>query len=149
MRIMMDAIHESGLLPSTPSIFLLNSFAYADTGSVANHNIVKPIHLKRTWKSEYGVVVVEKSLDDDNRVIITMETGCGRSLVAKALGVFDYFMHNSSIEAQDILILDAKRNINIRMEDLNADNLCKLVLPTNTSEEWWDSNVLPILEKIW
>ena len=148
MRILMDAIHESGLLPSTPSIFLLNAFAYADTGSVANHNIVKPMHLMHTWKSKYGYVTAGK-YSDDRAVSIVMETDCETSLVAKALGVFDYFIHNSSIEAQDIYIIDENRNINIRMEDLNADNISKLVLPTNTSEEWCDSNVLPILEKIW
>ncbi len=149
MRIMMDAVGGRSILPVTPSKLLLNSFAYADTGSLANHKIFKPMHLTHTWKSEYGVVVVEKYWKDDSRVIITMETGCETSLVAKALGVFEHFMHNSILDVQDIHILDGNRNINIRMEDLNADNLCRLTLPTSTFNGWWDSNVLPILEKIW
>lgn len=148
MKITMDAVGGSGLLPITPAHFLLNSFAYADTGSVANYKIFRHTHMTRTWKSEYGVVVVEKYLDD-NRITITMETTCETLLVAKSLGVFEHFMHNSILEVQDIYILDANRNINVRMQDLNADNLSSLTLPTGTPEEWWDKNVLPILENIW
>ena len=149
MKITMDVLGGPGLLPITPAHFLLNSFAYADSGSVANHTILRHTHFTRTWKSEYGVVVVEKYWKDDSRVIITMETGCETSLVAKSLGVFEHFIHNSIIEVQDIHIIDANRNINVRMQDLNADNLCRLTLPTSTFEEWWDNHVLPILEKIW
>lgn len=148
MRIMMDAVGGRSILPVTPSKFLLNSFAYADTGSLANYRIIKPSNVEHTWESKYGYVTAWKYLNDCS-VSTVLETDCETSLVAKALGVFEHFMHNSIIEVQDILILDEDRNINIKMEDLNADNLYRLVLPANTSEEWWENNVLPILEKIW
>ena len=148
MRILMDAVGGRSILPITPSKFLLNSFAYADTGSLANHKIVRPSNVDHTWESKYGYVTAWKYLNDCS-VSLVMETGCETSLVAKSLGVFEHFMHNSILDVQDIHILDGNRNINVRMQDLTADNLCRLTLPTSTFEEWWDSNVLPILEKIW
>ena len=148
MRIMMDAVGGRDILPITPSKFLLNSFAYADTGSLANYRIIKPSNVEHTWESKYGYVTAWKYLNDCS-VSTVLETDCETSLVAKALGVFEHFMHNSILEVQDILILDEDRNINIKMEDLNADNLYRLTPLTGTPEEWWDDNVLPILEKIW
>ena len=149
MRITIEALGWTSVKPNAFAEFLLNSFDYAETGS-ADNKIVRPSYSAQVWKSTYGTVVVSKD-SDSGVVVITMDTLREDSLVAKALGVFEHFMCNSTVDIQEVSVKDVYRNIDIKVQDLSAENLCKLVLslPVGDPKEWWDSNVLPILEKIW
>lgn len=152
MRISMDVVGDPYTLLNSCAVLLLNSFAYANTGSIDNHRIrVLPYSdYPSQWESEYGRVSILGSVHTGEfNIVMDVDHTHGTRFVARALGVFEYFMHEYNAEAERIKIIDNARRVDVELQDLNSTNLYKLIPSVGNSEEWWDNNVLPVLEKIW
>lgn len=128
---------------------LVKAFAYADTGTLDNMSFHKVDEL--AWGSRYGTVRVTRHFGDLVDVDVVMEASCTYSLIAMSLSIFEYLIEGTGLDVQYASITNPDGTFDVKMKDLSASSLSKPTRkwPLYTPKEWWDSNVLPILEKIW
>lgn len=126
---------------------LVQAFTYADTGTLDNMSFRRVDVV--SWESRYGTVRVTRHSND--LVGVVMEASCTYSYIAMSLSIFEYLIEGTGLDVQYANITNLDGTLYAKMEDLSARSLNK---PTRnwslyTPEEWWDSNVLPILKYIW
>lgn len=124
---------------------LIQAFSYANTGSVKDLKVYRVAD--GAWESTYGLVKVE--CREGGVFYVSMDTRWVSSLVARSLGVFEHLLGTTELEVQEVVISDSFGYSGV-FQDFNSSNLQKIAQQgfQDDPEGWWDTYVLPILEKI-
>lgn len=138
---------ESNLLPITLTKMLLEAFSYADIGTTVGLSIRKSPGIDRTWESTYGTVAVTEGRGGKFHLVMSTMRAC--SLIARSLGVFEHLLDTTELEVQEVMIPDSFGFSDV-FQDFNSSNLQKVAQQgfQDDPEGWWDTYVLPVIEKI-